>query len=551
MARRSWSAAAFLLLLVLAACILEGSAEIPPGALGRSCRAASKKKDCGTEQLACISDLCSHCRADADCGAAHQICTVDAASGLGTCGQKPLIHPFSRGTDIAAGFVTSIAALGAAAGGIGGGVLFMPLMVLCGYDTHFATYTADAMIVGGMLSQLVLNGRSRHPKRNRPLIEYSVAFGLLPLIIGGTIPGVFLNQLFQDWLILLILATVLTWVIKKSAVKARQVYQKEKKERAAAKKVAKELEAKGGEAFSGVAVAQGAKVAPAAAPAESGAAAAAAKGEPRGADGGAISPEKGLVAIDVEDREDEGWRRRALDAILAAEARTPFARWAVFTVWFAATMFVIYIPGKGSVKTFANLRRCSSEYWGTVFAPAPLVLAAAALVYWDLWRTAKAKAAAGYEYKEGDVKWSAGLIAKMAPFCFVLGIFVGILGIGGGVMMTPLLLELGVHPQAQAATSSFMILYIASSAGVQFLVAGLLPLDYAALYFLLGLASFTAGLTIVNKAVARYRMFSIIVIVLCAVLVLAFSLSLSIGIKFLVEALRSGASVGFNDVCRS
>ena len=54
-------------------------------------------------------------------------------------------------------------------------------------------------------------------------------------------------------------------------------------------------------------------------------------------------------------------------------------------------------------------------------------------------------------------------------------------GLGGGVMMSPLLLELRVHPQAAAATSTFITLFASTTAAVTFGLEGRLNLEYMAL----------------------------------------------------------------------
>ena len=58
----------------------------------------------------------------------------------------------------------------------------------------------------------------------------------------------------------------------------------------------------------------------------------------------------------------------------------------------------------------------------------------------------------------------------------------GLLGIGGGMIVSPLLLELGLHPLVAAATSSLMVLFSASSAALSFAFDHLLNVQYALIY---------------------------------------------------------------------
>lgn len=44
----------------------------------------------------------------------------------------------------------------------------------------------------------------------------------------------------------------------------------------------------------------------------------------------------------------------------------------------------------------------------------------------------------------------------MIAFAFGAGILTSVVGVGGGIIYTPLLLELGAHPKVAAGTSIFL-----------------------------------------------------------------------------------------------
>jgi len=46
----------------------------------------------------------------------------------------------------------------------------------------------------------------------------------------------------------------------------------------------------------------------------------------------------------------------------------------------------------------------------------------------------------------------------------------GLLGIGGGTILGPLLLEIGLHPVVSTATSNFLVLFTSSSTSIQFIL---------------------------------------------------------------------------------
>lgn len=75
----------------------------------------------------------------------------------------------------------------------------------------------------------------------------------------------------------------------------------------------------------------------------------------------------------------------------------------------------------------------------------------------------------------GDVDWSDPCrTVLMQVMAGGVGVVAGLLGLGGGELMAPLLLALGMIPQVASATSAFMILFTSSSDFVQYLMEGVL-----------------------------------------------------------------------------
>jgi hypothetical protein len=95
-------------------------------------------------------------------------------------------------------------------------------------------------------------------------------------------------------------------------------------------------------------------------------------------------------------------------------------------------------------------------------------------------------AAGGRPELEGEVTWTETTTLVYPLICLLCGVAAGLLGIGGGMVVGPLLLELkdgsglgdyneklgrkeglGLSPQSIAATSAYTVLITASSATVQ------------------------------------------------------------------------------------
>jgi uncharacterized membrane protein YfcA len=76
----------------------------------------------------------------------------------------------------------------------------------------------------------------------------------------------------------------------------------------------------------------------------------------------------------------------------------------------------------------------------------------------------------GYPYNPSDIKWDRSIFIKFPTYAFISGLMAGLLGIGGGLILGPLLLELGLHPLVSTATSNFLVLFTSSSTSIQFIL---------------------------------------------------------------------------------
>ena len=84
----------------------------------------------------------------------------------------------------------------------------------------------------------------------------------------------------------------------------------------------------------------------------------------------------------------------------------------------------------------------------------------------------------------------------------------------GGLLSGPLMLKLGVEPSVAAATSSFMIVFTASSSVLQYSLLGRLSGQYVFFYGLVGFAGGMMGQKIISHLVQKHRKQSILVFLL-------------------------------------
>eukprot|EP00198_Chlamydomonas_reinhardtii_P008511 XP_001697848.1 predicted protein [Chlamydomonas reinhardtii] len=141
---------------------------------------------------------------------------------------------------------------------------------------------------------------------------------------------------------------------------------------------------------------------------------------------------------------------------------------------------------------------------------------------------------------------SAPLVTLLVTFA--AGLTGGMLGLGGGMVMGPLLLHLGVHPQVTAATSGAMVLFSSSTALLQFALAGELNAQYAAVFAAASAVAALAGTLVVAGLVRRSGRPSIVVLALAGVMGLGLVSVAVFGLQRAAKDLGAG-DIGFSQLC--
>jgi len=103
-------------------------------------------------------------------------------------------------------------------------------------------------------------------------------------------------------------------------------------------------------------------------------------------------------------------------------------------------------------------------------------------------------------------------------FSYFAGIGAGTLGIGGGMIINPILLSMGVSTEVAAAVSGFSVLFTSSSTTSQFAIAGAINIKIAFIFLIFSAIGSLVGNFVIWKAVTKYRKPSILVWILFGIL---------------------------------
>mmetsp|Transcript_136879 Transcript_136879/g.355298 ORF Transcript_136879/g.355298 Transcript_136879/m.355298 type:complete len:778 (-) Transcript_136879:33-2366(-) len=450
------------------------------------------------------------------------------------CRHKQLFEG-AAGADVAAVplfFVISGLALSA---GIGGGGLYVPLlMMILGFSVREATALSQACLAGGGSTAFVYSLRQRHPSKVKPMIDYNTVLIMGPNLLIGAIVGNALNASAPSWLILLILTVVLTHSAIKTMRKALKVKRQEDAERGTSSTsddtrlshnpierclrcclscFGRERYAQfddagaphsrgtdGGSSNSG---SNSGSPPRAGSPSAVSCQVIGASDDPQGAAvGGAPSSpppaegtgEDGATAVDHADIDMEfagaahtpGQQKDAGDDVSqegeAAPAPREKRQYAQFpktelamlvSMWAVAVLSIFARGGRASP---GMVSYCSFWYW--LLAP----VTATALVSISLCGACRAmqqQKARGFDSEGGELVWTKATVRRIALWSLGAGTLAAMCGIGGGMIMGPILLDLGMLPQVQSSTTGTTLFVMSTSTALAFIVQGVAPPGYA------------------------------------------------------------------------
>ena len=77
------------------------------------------------------------------------------------------------------------------------------------YPTKLAINISYAILFGGSLAKTSFSIRLRNEESKKPLINYDVALILIPAMLVGSIIGLYLNEIFPDMLVLVVMTLLM------------------------------------------------------------------------------------------------------------------------------------------------------------------------------------------------------------------------------------------------------------------------------------------------------------------------------------------------------
>ncbi|RZC15609.1 Sulfite exporter TauE/SafE family protein 3 isoform B [Glycine soja] len=374
-------------------------------------------------------------------------------------------------------------------GGVGGGGIFVPMLsLIIGFDPKSSTAISKCMIMGAAVSTVYYNLKLRHPTLNMPIIDYDLALLIQPMLMLGISIGVVFNVVFPDWIVTILLIVLFLGTSTKAFFKGVETW---KKETIMKKEAAKRQESNG----SGAVVEY--------------------KPLPSG-------PEKDTKEQEMSIIENVYWKEFGL----------------LVFVW--VSFLALQIAKENYTTT------CSTLYWVLNLLQVPVSVGVTAYEAAALFSGRRVIASTGEQGKDFTVLQ----LMIYCVFGVLAGVVGGMLGLGGGFVMGPLFLELGVPPQVSSATATFAMTFSSSMSVIEYYLLKRFPVPYALYFILVATIAAFVGQHIVRKLIILFGRASLIIFILAStIFVSAVSLG-GVGIVNMVHKIQNHEYMGFEDLCK-
>jgi len=198
------------------------------------------------------------------------------------------------------------------------------------------------------------------------------------------------------------------------------------------------------------------------------------------------------------------------------------------------------------VDSIFGVANCGLVYWIVSVFAIFLLSGFSLFMLSRLTEESKVKLYCGYDFAEGDIVWTKSNGIKLALVTLLAGVIAGLIGIGGGMVVGPMLLELGFIPQVSSALTATNVLMSSSTVTVLVLLGGAVPFDEAIFFAFVCFVGAYFGKTFLGKVVRKIGKTSLIILILGGVIFLAILAVIAQGI---LDFTVNGIHFSFSNIC--
>ncbi|OMJ74083.1 hypothetical protein SteCoe_27066 [Stentor coeruleus] len=410
------------------------------------------------------------CKVNEDCHRLHECISNE-------CVHKTLT-PITFYDIIGAFCVLSVSSI-ANASGLGGGSLMTIIMItIFNFSVAHGVALSQITVFAGTLLGTLMRLHLRHPTRDRPAIDYEFLLIIIAPLLFGTTLGVLLSMMTPPWLILSILTIILIWVTFEAAIASVRAYSLENRENNLVPK------------------------------------------EPESSD------EQLNITYVTSDRIAKPLKR----IIKGEQLCAPPVIGIVLSLIYVYNVIILLMRGSYYFMSIIDIDFCSVEYWVLTGSTAGFSLLLAMIIAFYLNHRTREKINVGYNFDDYDMIWSFWPCLICVFSAIIAGVLSGLLSVGGGLLMSPIMLKLGLRPQVVIPTSSVLHVLTSSLALIIYIISGRVEYYYAIWVSGAALIGSMLGILGIKFMVNKYKRASIMIITmtflfaLCAVIIPAYGI---------------------------
>jgi len=191
----------------------------------------------------------------------------------------------------------------------------------------------------------------------------------------------------------------------------------------------------------------------------------------------------------------------------------------VVGLWLIVCVGVIIRGSSAGEYSVAGIFYCSSGFWGlTAAIPIIEIMLSTLFGKLEIDRSKKPKTEVAISRKNSialsdykEVVWNWPNVVRYMVYAFVCGALAGCLGIGGGLVLSPLLLELGFYPAVASGVSGMAVLVTSTSALFAYGLANKVYWEFVILLMPLTFLSTLVGKILIDRYAERTNQQSIII----------------------------------------
>lgn len=341
------------------------------------------------------------------------------------------------------------------ASGLGGGLLILPILyVVMRFYPNEAIPLSKMILLFGSLASFIQNAKTKRPGRNSKALDYDIISLCAPNLLFGTTLGITLYGILPVTLILVLLGLLLCFYAFQTFVLFRQKYSDELNFGVNNNEPNLDSQANPNTELNNVNQNQ----------------------------------EYSDEVYNIIDKERYLFRWDKLQFI---------------AIPFGITIFIALLR-----ETFVS--PCSLFYWMLI------IIFAAVVAFYDYsgLRNVKGeylyKKSINFPFDNHDIQWNNLAIYKLFIVSFAAGFLAGGLGIGGGVIIGPILSTLEIYPVVCMVNTNTLVFINSSAVAVQFFFFNILNYGYAFFTVIFGAAGSFLAVMFLNRYILKTGRQSII-----------------------------------------